>query len=101
MIGLQKIHWTQQERKNQLTITYSEERYSGRLRKFSEIINMIFSQVCKRIVSLFSMHYANMPVQYAAIFHGFKNDNFQMKNCDIFLIFAQNIDRGHTLEPPQ
>ena len=32
-----------------------------------------------------------------------KNDNFQMKNCDIqvFLIFAQNIDCGYTLEPPQ
>ena len=24
-----------------------------------------------------------------------------MKKCDIFLIFAQNIDRGYTLEPPQ
>ena len=23
-----------------------------------------------------------------------------MNNCDIFLIFAQNIDRGHTLEVP-
>ena len=23
-----------------------------------------------------------------------------MKMCDIFLIFAQNIDRGYTLEPP-
>ena len=23
-----------------------------------------------------------------------------MKNCDIFLIFAQNIDCGYTLEPP-
>ena len=30
-----------------------------------------------------------------------KNDNFLMKKCDIFLIFAQNIDRGYTLEPPQ
>ena len=38
---------------------------------------------------------------YAAILHGCKNDNFQMKNCDIFLIFVQNIDRGYTLEPPQ
>ena len=28
-------------------------------------------------------------------------DNFQMKNCDVFfLIFAQNIDDGYTLEPP-
>ena len=24
-----------------------------------------------------------------------------MKNCDILLIFAQNIDRGYTLEPVQ
>ena len=24
-----------------------------------------------------------------------------MKNCDIFSYFAQNIDRGYTLEPPQ
>ena len=46
-------------------------------------------------------HYANMSVQYTAIFHGCKNDNFQMKICDIFLIFAQNIDCGYTLEPPQ
>ena len=46
------------------------------------------------------IHYANMPVEYTAIFYGCKNDNFQMKNCDIFLIFAQNIDRGYTFEPP-
>ena len=43
-------------------------------------------------------HYANMSVQYTAIFHGCKKDNFQMKFFDIF---AQNIDCGHTLEPPQ
>ena len=24
-----------------------------------------------------------------------------MTNCDIFLIFAQNIDRGYKLEPPK
>ena len=30
-----------------------------------------------------------------------KNDNFQMKIFDIFLIFAQNIDCVYTLEPPQ
>ena len=45
-------------------------------------------------------HYANMSVQYTAIFHGCKNGNFQMKTCEIFLIFVQNIDRGYTLEPP-
>ena len=42
----------------------------------------------------FSKHYENTSIQYTAIFHGCKNDIFQMKNCDIFLIFAQNIDRG-------
>ena len=46
-------------------------------------------------------HYANMSMQYTAIFHGCKNDNFQMKIFDIFLIFALNIDCGYTLEPPQ
>ena len=46
------------------------------------------------------MHYTNTPMQYTAIFHGCKNGNFKMKNCDIFLIFAQNIDRGYAFELP-
>ena len=46
-----------------------------------------------------ALPYANMSVQYTAIFHGCKNDNFQMKVFDIFLIFAQNIDCGYRLEP--
>ena len=34
-------------------------------------------------------HYANTSMyKYTAIFHGCKNENFQMKNCDIFLIFS-------------
>ena len=40
-------------------------------------------------------------MSYTVIFHSCENDNFQMKNCDIFLIFAQNIDRGYKLAPPQ
>ena len=43
----------------------------------------------------------NTRMQYTAVFHGCKNDNFQMKNCDSFLIFAQNRDCVHTLELPQ
>ena len=39
-----------------------------------------------------------MSVQYTAIFHGCKNGNFHMKKCEIFLNFAQNIDRWYTLE---
>ena len=30
-----------------------------------------------------------------------KNENFHWKIFDIFLIFAQNIDCGYTLEPPR
>ena len=33
------------------------------------------------------------------IFQDCKNGDFQMKNCELFLIFAQNIDCGYTLEP--
>ena len=40
----------------------------------------------------------NMSCNKQQIFHGCKKDNFQMKNYDIFLIFAQNIDCGYTLE---
>ena len=39
-------------------------------------------------------------MQCTAIFHGCKNGNFQIENCNICLIFAQNIDREYTLEPP-
>ena len=46
-------------------------------------------------------HYANTPMQHTAIFRGCKNDNFHLKIFDFFLIFAQNIDCGYTLEPPQ
>ena len=30
-----------------------------------------------------------------------ENENFHWKIFDIFLIFAQNIDCGYTLEPPR
>ena len=36
-----------------------------------------------------------------AIFRCGKNDNFRSILLNIFLIFAQNIDCGYTLEPPQ
>ena len=50
-----------------------------------------------------------MPMQYLiSIFHGYKNDDFQLgaiyvcsldEKLRYFLIFAQNIDCGYTLEP--
>ena len=48
-----------------------------------------------------NLHYENTPMQYIAIFRGRKNDNFLLKVFDYFQIFAQNIDCGNTLEPPQ
>ena len=36
-----------------------------------------------------------------AIYDGCKIVNFQMTNCDIFRMFAQNIDRWYKLEPTQ
>ena len=46
-------------------------------------------------------HYDNTPLRYTAIFHGCTNGYFQTIKCYVFLIFAQNIDCGYTLEPPQ
>ena len=39
----------------------------------------------------YDYRYANMPMQYTAIFKGYKNDGFQMKYFDIFLSFAQEV----------
>ena len=38
------------------------------------------------------------PCNNAAISKSAKNDNFQMKKCDIVLIFPQNIARRYILE---
>ena len=40
-------------------------------------------------------------MQYTEIFKILKNENFQQKMFDIFLIFSQIIDCGYTLEPPR
>ena len=47
------------------------------------------------------VHYEKLPMQYTDIFKVVKNEKFQWKNFDIFLIFTQNIDCGYTLEPPR
>ena len=43
-----------------------------------------------------------MPMQYTEIFKVVKKMKiFSRKNLIFFLIFAQNIDCGYTLEPPR
>ena len=46
-------------------------------------------------------HYENLPMQDIEIFFSIKNLKFHQNSFDIFLIFAQNIDCGYTLEPPR
>ena len=46
---------------------------------------------------LVTSHYENLPMQYTETFKALKNENFQLKNFDIFLIFPQNIDCGRNL----
>ena len=46
-------------------------------------------------------HHENTPIQIYWKFHHQKNEDFQIKNSDIFHISAQNIDCGYSLEPPR
>ena len=41
------------------------------------------------------------PCKDTETFEVIKNENFQQKIFDMFLIFALNIDCGYTLEPPR
>ena len=50
---------------------------------------------------LICLHYENTPIQIYRKFHLQRNENFQIKNSDIFHISAQNIDCGYLLEPPR
>ena len=39
-------------------------------------------------------------MQLTLEYNNCKNDNFPLNKCDDFLIYAQNIDCGYSLEPP-
>ena len=48
-------------------------------------------------------HYKNKPTNNATIYsnlNAVKFETFELKNFEFFLVFIQNIDCGHTLEPP-
>ena len=64
---------------------------------YSRFVLSPIQSPCMRHLSplLTAYHYENLPMQYTVIFKVVKNEN------DIFLIFAQNIDCGYTLEPPR
>ena len=50
-----------------------------------EIQGLLFMYEGKRYL----YHYENKSMQYTAIFHAYKNNNFQMKNCDILLLLLK------------
>ena len=52
---------------------------------------MTFHLTCVHII-FSSVHYENTPMNYTAIFHGCKNDHFQLNCFHHFHNFAQNID---------
>ena len=58
-------------------------------------VHLVILFYSKLSVVLFPCCYDNSSMQYAFILNACKN--FQMKKCDICLIFAQNIDCGYTL----
>ena len=64
--------------------------YSHKIAVFC--IDMLTS--CQRVLSMKLVHYANTSMQYTVIFHSCKNDNFQIKNCDIFLFLLQTLIVG-------
>ena len=61
-------------------------------------LNFLFQHV---FVCMFYITKTRPWMQYKEIFKVVKNEHFQLKNFDIFLIFAENIDCGYTLEPPR
>ena len=55
---------------------------------------------CVVALMSFYAYNENFPMQLTEIFLALKIQNIRLKDFDIFLIFAQNIDSGYTLEPP-
>ena len=71
---------------------YLNSNFPGYSQKTTKVLRTAFSAI----------HYENTPIQIYRKFHlKKKTENFQIKNSDIFLISAQNIDCGYSLEPPQ
>ena len=66
------------------------------------VVSLVFSRrvllISYNIWRFGKLHFNIPPMQYTAIFNSRCNDgDFQLKNCDFFRVFAQNIDHGYTL----
>ena len=87
-----------------------EDRFSrveAQILLISVHVHVIFELCCAKIALSSRIRIpccAALPKHAHAIyriFFGCKNEKFHWKNFDNFLIFAQNIDCGYTLEPPR
>ena len=68
---------------------------------FCHILCQYHGSLCKLYIIVaigYLSHYENMPMQYTEIFKLVKMKIFRRIFKNIFLIFAQNIDCGYTLE---
>ena len=55
---------------------------------FYHILHFISFKFNKFISQHFAVYYENLPMQYTEIFLALKNENFQLKKFDSFLIFC-------------
>ena len=80
-------------------IHYSFKQQQKRKKILKARIVLINKIKLFKLVSI--TYYENTPMQYTELFKVVKNESFQWKTFDNFLIFAQNIDCGYKLEPPR
>ena len=70
-----------------------------RMTLWQPIIPLVF-KIASKMASLSSNQPLYQNTYFAEVSLALKIENFQLKIFDIFLILAQNIDCGYTLEPP-
>ena len=82
LLGALNLHFIFKSRFNSLN---SEDIIDLTNDTVSHCLKEHCSNIPDLIFKTLPSHYENTPMQYSAIFHGCKNDNFQMKNRDILL----------------
>ena len=93
------VHRANQKQTSKMSTTSEVSPWHGQLYKIIGGLNRFNGT--PTLPSASAVHYENTPMQYTAIFHCCKIDNFQLKSFDYVHIFAQNICCGYTVEPPQ
>ena len=75
---------------------YPQPMFSSKIKK-----NNVYLKCGLSGYKLHGRHYEKKrPCNILQYSTALKKEIFEMKTCDVFLIIAQNIDCGYTLEPP-